>query len=137
MRALKVCLWIVAVCCLLAMVGLFLPMSVLQSLAKAFGEQDFPDSPVFSYVVRVMCATYVGVGVFYLILALRPMKYGVLVPFSGAAGVFVGVACGISGLAAGVPLFWFLGDCLLCSVFGILILVFWWRAVTTPEKQPG
>lgn len=136
MCPLKTCLWIVGVGCLLAVFGLFLPLSVIESLAKVFGDQAFPpDSPVFAYALRGLSATYVAVGVFYVILALNPMKYGLLVPFSGAAGIFVGLACAVCGPLTEVPPLWFLGDFLFCTVFGILILAFWRRALTAERKS--
>ncbi|MBN2457130.1 MAG: hypothetical protein JXB29_11450 [Sedimentisphaerales bacterium] len=127
MRALKICLWIAAVGCLLSVFGMFLPISVWQSFAKVFGIETFPDSPLVVYAVRVMSASYVAVGVFFIILALHPVKYGVMVPFSGLAAVFLGVVCGITGLAAGMPALWFLGDSLSCVALGVLIFVFWKR----------
>ena len=128
MRALKICLWIAGILCLLSVFGMFLPIRVIESLAKAFGVQTLPDSPLCLYALRVVSATYVGVGVFFIILALRPVNYGVLVPFSGLAAVFLGVVCGITGLAVGMPVLWFLGDSLSCTVLGVLIVVFWRQA---------
>ncbi len=125
MRALKICLWIAGVGCLLSVFGVFLPMSVFESIAKFFGIELPPDSPLLVYAVRLMSATYAAVGVFFIILALQPMKYGVMVPFSGLGAVFVGVVCAIAGLSTAMPLWWFLGDSLSCLVLGVLILVFW------------
>jgi len=59
------------------------------------------------------------------------MKYGVMVPFSGMAAVFVGVVCAIAGLLAAMPLWWFMGDSLSCLVLGVLVLVFWRQAKQT------
>jgi len=128
MRALKICLWIAGILCLLSVFGMFLPISAWQSFAKIFGVESLPDSPVFVYVVRLMLASYVGVGVFFVILALDPTKYGVLVPFSGIASVLLGIVCAIVGLVAAMPSLWFLGDSLSCVVLGVLILAFWQRA---------
>lgn len=128
MRALKICLWIAGILCLLSVFGMFLPIRVVESLARAFGVQTLPDSPLVMYAVRVMSATYVAVGMYLVILALHPMKYAVLVPFTGLAAVFLGVVCGITGLVVGMPPLWFLGDSLSCLVFGVLILVFWRQA---------
>jgi len=125
MRGLKICLWIAGILCLLSVFGIFLPIRVVESLARAFGVQTLPDSPLVMYAVRVMSATYAGVGVYFVILALHPMKYGVMVPFTGLAAVFLGVVCGITGLAVGMPVLWFLGDSLSCAVLGVLIVVFW------------
>ena len=131
MRALKICLWIAGILCLLSVVGLFLPLSAFESIAGFFGIETLPDSPLIMYAIRVMSATYAGVGVFFVILALRPGNYGVMVPFSGLAAVFLGVVCGITGLAVGMPLLWFLGDSLSCAVLGVLILAFWQQAKYT------
>ncbi len=131
MRALKICLWIAGVGCLLSVFGTFLPMSVFESIAKFFGIELLPDSPLLVYAVRLMSATYAAVGVFFIILALQPMKYGVMVPFSGLGAVFVGVVCAIAGLLTAMPLWWFLGDSLSCLVLGVLILVFWQQAKQT------
>ncbi len=131
MRALKICLWIAGVGCLLSVFGMFLPMPVFESIAKSFGIELLPDSPLLVYAVRLMSATYAAVGVFFIILALDPMKYGVMVPFSGLGAVFVGVVCAIAGLSTAMPLWWFLGDSLSCLVLGVLILVFWQQAKQT------
>ena len=128
MRALKICLWITGIGCLLSVFGMFLPVRLLESIVKAFGGRAFPDSPLFLYALRAMSATYVAVGVFFVILALRPMDFGVLVPFSGLAAVFLGVVCAITGPAVGMPLLWFLCDSLSCAVLGVLIVVFWRQA---------
>ncbi len=131
MRALKICLWIAGVGCLLSVFGVFLPMPVFESIAKFFGIESLPDSLLFIYAFRLMSATYAAVGVFFIILALQPMKYGVMIPFSGVGAVFVGVVCGIAGLLTEMPLWWFLGDSLSCLVLGVLILVFWQQAKQT------
>ena len=128
MRGLKICLWIAGILCLLSVFGMFLPVRVVESLARAFGVQALPDSPLVMYAVRVMSATYAAVGVYFVILALHPMKYGVMIPFTGLAAVFVGVVCGITGLAVAMPPLWFLGDSVSCTVLGVLILVFWRQA---------
>lgn len=128
MRALKICLWIAGILCLLSVFGIFLPVSSLESIAKVFGVESFPDSPLVLYVVRVMLATDVATGVYLIILALHPMKYPVLIPFTGLAAVFLGLVCGITGLIAAMPPMWFLGDFLGCLVLGILIVLFWQKA---------
>jgi hypothetical protein len=109
-----------------------LPMSALESFAKAFGTQAFPDSPLFVYVTRVVSAMAVATGVYLIILALHPMKYPVLIPFTGLAAIFLGVVCGITGLAVvGMSALWFVGDSLSCLIVGGLILVFWQQAKQT------
>jgi hypothetical protein len=132
MRGLKICLWVTGIMCLLGVVGLFLPVSACESFAGFFGIETLPDSPLIMYAIRTVSAMSIGIGVFFVILALNPVKYGVLVPFSGIAAVFVGVVCFITGLAVGMPAQWFLGDFLSCAVLGVLILVFWQKTKKAP-----
>ena len=131
MCGLKICLWVAGILCLLCVFGVFLPVSIWESFIGFFGLDSFPDSPLFDYVVRVTSATFVGVGVFFIILAKDPMKYGIMVPFTGLAAVVLGVICGITGFAVKMPNLWFLGDALSCLVLGVLILVFWQQAKQT------
>ncbi|MBC8473071.1 MAG: hypothetical protein H8D56_26725 [Planctomycetes bacterium] len=132
MRALKICLWIAGIGCLLSLFGMVLPVSSWQSIAKLFGIESVPNLPQFSYAVRVGSGTYAGVGIFFIILALDPLRYGIMVPFSGLGAVFVGVVCAIAGLLTKMAFWWFMGDSLSCLVLGALILVFWKQAKKTP-----
>jgi len=97
-------------------------------MVEYFGIESLPDSPLFFYMARVTSAMAVWIGVFFIILALSPMKYGVMVPFTGLASVFLGAVCAITGLVVGMPALWFLGDSLSCVVLGVLIFVFWRKA---------
>jgi hypothetical protein len=126
MRGLKICLWIAGIGCLLSVFGMFfLPVSTWEAIVKFFGIESLPDSPLFLYVARLMSAMCAAVGVFFIILALHPMKYGVMVPFSGLAMVFVGMVCWVTGLVVGMPSLWVLTDSFSCIVLGTLIFAFW------------
>lgn len=125
MRALKICLWISGIMWLLSVAGVFLPVSVIESFYSFMGVESFPDSVLFLYGLRVMSAIAAGVGIFFIILALRPMDYGIMVPFSGIGSMVLGVICAIAGMSVKIPALWFLGDALGCFVIGVLVLVFW------------
>jgi len=131
MCGLRICLWVAGLACICSAVGIFLPISNLESIAGVFGDLSFPDSPVFQYTVRLISATYVAVGVFFVYLAMNPVKYGVLVPFSGMAALFVGIVAALTGAAVKIPTLWFLGDSLGCIIIGALILIFWRQAKQT------
>ncbi|MBS3763203.1 MAG: hypothetical protein KGZ25_07880 [Planctomycetes bacterium] len=136
MRALKVCLWIIGVLYLLSVVGLFLPMSTLESLAHAVAEGEIPQSPAFAYAVRVLSGTFVLIGIFYIILAREPERYPVLVPFSGVGSIAIGLISGVAGGLGQLPMAWFLGDCLSLSCFGVLILIFWGISQNKSPEEP-
>lgn len=128
MRALKMSLWVTGILCLLAVVGLFLPFSACKAAAAFFGVESLSDSPLLMYCIRTMAATFVGIGAYFIVLASDPVKYGVLVPFSGAVMVFIGATCAVTGIMVKMPLLWVMGDTLSCLVLGALILVFWRKA---------
>jgi len=125
MRGVKICLWIAGIGCLLSVFGMFLPASGWKSFAEGFGLETLPDSPHIMYAIRLLSAMSIAVGVYLIILALNPIKYGVMVPFTGVAAVFLGVVCWIAGPAAKMPVLWYLGDAVSCIVIGVLIIVFW------------
>jgi hypothetical protein len=128
MRGLKICLWVTGILCLLSVVWLFLPFSVYEAIGRSFGIEPLPDWPLFMYAMRTMAATFIGIGAYFIILALEPMKYKVLVPFSGLVAVFIGMVCVIAGTTAAMPVMWYLADALSCIILGSLILIFWQRA---------
>lgn len=136
MRGLKICLWITGVLWLLSVVGVFLPMSTWESMVEYFGIESLPNSPLFYYMARVMSAMATGMGVFFIILALRPMTYGIMVPFAGLCNIALGIVCGITGFIEKMPKLWFFGDTLSCLALGVLILVFWRQAKKPKVEQP-
>ena len=125
MKGLKSILWIAGVVCLLAVLGLVLPMSTLDQMTQVLGGVSLPEGPLVIYGVRAISATFVAIGVFYIMLARDPQRYGPMVPFSGAAAVFLGITCGVTGIALGLSVLVYLGDSAGCIIMGILILVFW------------
>jgi hypothetical protein len=128
MRGLKICLWVTGLLCLPCVFGIFLPISTLESFTSLFGIESLPSQPLAIYSMRVMSAMCFGIGVYFIILALDPAKYGVLIPFSGIASVILGVVCLITGRMVGMPAKWYLGDTLSCLILGFLIVVFWQKA---------
>ena len=134
MCALKICLWIAGIACLLSVVGVVVPFEGLQAWAEFIGDETLPDSPLLVYIVRLMCATYLLVGVYFIILALNPVKYGIMVPFSGLSAILIGLTCAVAGVISAIPIWWFLSDAVSCSLLGFLILMFWKNAKSTPES---
>ncbi|UCD51199.1 MAG: hypothetical protein JSW27_00935 [Phycisphaerales bacterium] len=133
MRGLKICLWIAGIGCLASVVGLVLPLSAWEGITKAFGIDSLPNAPEFMYAARLLSATFAVVGVFLIILALDPLRYGVMVPFAGVSAICLAVVCGVAGAVAAIPTWWYLGDALGCLVLGVLILLFWqWAKPAVP-----
>ncbi len=133
MRGLKVFLWIAGLFCLSAVAGVFAPMSVWPKVTGIFGVESLPDAPVFVYFARLLSVTYGAIGVFFIILALRPEKYGLIVPFSAVASVLIGATALLTGIVVQLPAKWFLCDSLPCIILGVLIFVFWQQRNAQPS----
>lgn len=131
MCGLKICLWVAGVLCVFSAAGMLVPVSTWESVAEFFGAEELfdLDTPVAEYMVRLMLATYTAIGVFLIILAMDPLKYGVMVPFTGVAALVLGLICAVTGLLVGMPAKWFLSDSVPCVVLGVAILGFWQKAV--------
>ncbi len=137
MHGLKICLWIAGIGCLLSVcVMFFLPISTWESIAKYFGVESLPDTPMFVYVARLASAMWTMIGAFFIILAMNPSKYDVMIPFSGLAMVFLGMVCWVTGLVMGMPSRLVLTDSLSGIVLGTLIFAFWKRDKKL-ERKPG
>jgi hypothetical protein len=135
MALLKISLWVTGIACLLSVPGIFMPVSSWQPVTEFFGIETLPDSPLFVYMARLMCATYAGTGIYFIILALRPVKHGVLVPFSGLVCVLLGVFCWMTGKETAMPAKWYLSDSLSALILGVLILLFWLTAKKPKAKS--
>lgn len=129
MLGLKLCFWLAGIFCFLAAPGVFVPISAWPYFTQIFAVESLPEAQVFVFIVRLLSATYVGIGIFFILLALKPKLFGSILPFSGIATVLIGLACMITGLNIGMPVIWFLGDSMTCIVLGALILLLW------PQKK--
>ena len=138
MRGLKGCLWIAGIASLLSVcVMFFMPLSAWETIAKYFGVEALPDSPMFVYVARLTSAMWTMIGVFFIILATNPVKYEAMIPFSGLAMVFLGMVCWVTGLVMGMPSRLVLSDSLSSIVLGTLIFALWNKAKKLQKKQSG
>lgn len=135
MFGLKSCLWIAGIACLISVCTMFfLPLSSWETIAKHFGVESLPDTPVFVYVARLTSAMWTMIGVFFIILALNPIKYDVMIPFAGLAMVFLGMVCWVTGLVMEMPSRLVLTDSLSGIVLGTLIFALW-KKTKRPEQE--
>lgn len=135
MFGLKSCLWIAGIACLVSVcVMFFLPLSGWESIAKHFGVESLPDTPMFVYVARLTSAMWTMIGVFFIILAMNPAKYDIMIPFAGLAMVFLGMVCWVTGLVMEMPSRLVLSDSLSGIVLGTLIFAFW-KKNRRPEQE--
>jgi hypothetical protein len=124
MKGLKVVLWICAVACLLGFVFAALPWRVTITWFQLTGAEPPTPDAVTVYVFRLFMAVSGIIGVFFIILARDPLKYGVMLQFAAYGLLSFGVFCLVGGIKYPISLGAYLGDAIFGLVAGVLLLIF-------------
>ena len=124
MNALKIALWIIGIGCLTAVLFLFLPWAVVESMGSWSGVELLPDTPIVIYFYKVIFGVFGLIGVFFIILARNPFKYGSMLNLGAFGLILFGLLALILGFMIGIPPIVYLGDSLTGLVFGVAILIF-------------
>ena len=124
MKGLKAVLWVCAVVCLLGFITAALPWQVIISFSQWFGvELPTPDA-LTVYVFRLFMAMFGLIGVFFVILARDPHKYGVMLQLAAYGLLSFGVFCLVGGIKYPISIGAYLGDVLFGVIAGVLLLIF-------------
>lgn len=131
MKGLKIILWITGICCLLGFVFAALPWQVVTASCDWAGIQAPVALPITVLVYRLCCAICGAIGIFFVILAWNPLKYGrmLLLAAYGLAGY--GVLSLVGGIRYGLPAWTYSSDVIFGVVAGVLLLIFRKRAMQT------
>jgi len=129
MKGLKIVLWICAVCCLLGFVFGALPWTAITAWFKCFGLEPPVAGPITAYVFRLCMAIFGLSGIFFVILARNPLKYGGMLPLAGWGILFMGLFSLVGGIRYGFPVWTYAGDVIFCVVIGALVFVFRKKAI--------
>ena len=124
MKTLKILLWVTAVCCLVAFPFIFVPWSVIEGIGSWFGVASIPSSPFILYFFKVSCGAYGLIGVFFVILALNPFKYGPMLNLGAYGLMLFGVLALLTGISIGLHPVVYLGDGLSGLALGIAMVIF-------------
>jgi hypothetical protein len=139
MKGLKVVLWICGILLLLEFVWMLVPARFVASWCERLGV-ELPFDAMSLYMMRMCQASFGLVGVFLVILAKDPLKYGPMVLLAGYGDLFLALAVLVWGSRYRLPpLMVWLGTVALVIV-GVLILVFRGKAIQeqgAPQQQQG
>ncbi|MFH2046773.1 MAG: hypothetical protein ABIK92_16700 [Pseudomonadota bacterium] len=128
MRSLKTALWICASGCLAAIPFVVLPWEIIQDLFVWFGIEPIPDTPLLIYFFRGACGIIGLIGIYFIILARNPVKYGPMLNL-GAYGLMVfGLLSLILGLSLEMSLKIYLGDAIFGIALGLIVAILSRRA---------
>jgi hypothetical protein len=120
-KALTILLRITAVVMILAVVAVFLPFDTMALIHRWLDLGEMPREPIVHYLARSASALYVllGVQTFYVSLDVR--RYLLLIRFSCLVSVVFGVVLLFIDWAAGMPVYWLVGDGpMVIVLFGVI-----------------
>ncbi|MBN1292608.1 MAG: hypothetical protein JXB48_12280 [Candidatus Latescibacteria bacterium] len=124
MKGLKIALWVTAIGCLTAVPFIFLPWAAVESIGSWFGVEQLPDTLIAIYFFKVVFGVFGLIGVFFIILARNPLKYGPMLHLGAVGLILFGLLALILGLSIGLPLIVYLGDGLSGLVLGGAVFIF-------------
>jgi hypothetical protein len=134
MKGLKVVLWICGIAFLLSFIFLLIPWRVMVHWCELIGIELPLIAPVSVYVTRLLLVCSGLIGIFFLILAANPLRYGPMLPLAGYGLILAGLVCLAYGIRYKLHVIMFGGDVVFSIVAGLLILVF--RARAIGEQAP-
>ena len=123
MKSLKVILWIVAVGCLAAIPFIFTPWSVVENICSKFGFEGLPNTPMTIYFFKVYSGIFGLIGVFFIMLARDPLKYGSMLKLGAFGLVLFGLLALSIGISKSLPPIVYLGDGLSGLILGIATVI--------------
>ncbi len=102
--------------------GVFLAWPAAEEALQGLGARPIGYDRMLDYWLRMASGAFALVGVWYLVLALRPQRYAAAIPWFGGLMVVEGVILLVHGIRLSLPPFPFWCDTLACLVGGGAIL---------------
>lgn len=105
-RLVRLLLRAVALAEMCAVIGIFIPWSVMAASHQWLGMGAFPNQPVVAYLARTLSGLYAIHGIFVWIAAGEPRRYSALIWAIILTGIPFGLLATAAGILAGFPLWW-------------------------------
>ncbi len=102
--------------------GIFLNWETASGALQGMGAKPIAYDPMLDYWLRMASGAFALVGTGYLLLAIFPRKYAVMLPWFGWIMVLEGIILLAHGLRLGLGLFPFIGDVSASFAGGVGIL---------------
>jgi asparagine N-glycosylation enzyme membrane subunit Stt3 len=123
MKSLKISLWVTGLGCLAAVPFIFIPWSYIGIITSWFNIEPLPNAPIVIYFYKTVFAVFGLIGIFFIILALDPFGYGIMLDLGAYGLMLFGVLTLILGLTLTIPIIVYLGDSLSGLFLGIIIKI--------------
>lgn len=124
MKGLKIILWITALCCLPGFVLAALPWKAVKAFCDSAGILTPVGLPITVVMYRLLSAMFGVIGIFFVILARNPLKYGGMLLLAAYGLVGFGVFSLAAGIRYGLPVWTYSCDFIFAVGAGLLLLVF-------------
>ena len=130
MKGLKITLWICAIHFLLSFIFLPLPWRTIIAWFNQYGVQISTSDPWTIFWLRLLLTTFGMIGVFFVILARNPLKYGEMLLLAAYGLLLLGVVVFIGSMLYVVPnelpiiITATIGKVFFYFILGVLILSF-------------
>lgn len=102
--------------------GIFINWDSAAGALQGMGAQPINYDPMLDYWLRMASGAYTLVGTGYLLLAIFPRKYAVMLPWFGWIMIVEGIILLTHGLRLGIGPFPFIGDVSAAFAGGLGIL---------------
>ncbi len=136
MKGLKIILWVCAVSYLLCFVYAVLPFQAWARFSSWFGLQFPAAEPITEAIFRLCLAMFGMVGIFFVILARNPLKYGAMLILSAWGLLGYGAFTLVVGILYAFPAWAYADGIIGGFVAGALILIFRRNAMQTGAAEP-
>lgn len=125
MRPEKAVQWLLridAVVLVTAFIPVAMPTAWMQEIHRRLGMGELPTGSIVEYLTRSLSLLYAVHGVFLFWLAADVRRYLPLVKLAATLAIVFGAAMLPLDIAAGMPLYWILGEGPWIAILGCLIL---------------
>lgn len=122
LRLLRLILFFCAFAWGISVYGVFASWEVASNALQGLGAKPMEYDRMLDYWLRMASGAFALVGAGYLLLALNPEKYRLLLPWAGWLMVIEGIILFAHGIRLGLPPFPFYGDTSACLLGGASIL---------------
>ena len=136
MKSLKITLAVCGVLCLSGFLFAVTPWMCIEAMMQWVDLQP-PNTALSVYVTRIALAICGFIGVFFIMLARNPLKYGGMVPLAAYGLLAYALLCLAGGIRYRLPVGAFVGDVVFGCLAGLLILTFHKQAIQeSNEPEP-
>ena len=106
----------------ISLFGVFLPWPMVISQLEGLGAQNISGDPMLNYWLRMTSIAFSFIGLLFLVCAINPPKYALLVPWLGFFMIAEGLVLFIYGLVLNLHFIPFVVDSSFCIIIGVGII---------------